>query len=181
MLTSRDVALAWPARPRPRTPSWENTRQNISETHIANGRRKIFFPHSTKQLNPHPNFNVGCLVGHGFFVTRRRLPLAHNIEIWGKGRGKSWEEYFTSTVPGGPSFPQAKHLHLTDMRACLTDGRLRTIPSKEFGWKGHGNTWEEYFTSTVPGGASFPQTKDWVGRAGEAGKAGRATLALHRD
>ena len=56
-----------------------------------------------------------------------------------------------------------------------------TTPSKKLGWKGHGDTWEEYFTSTVPGGASFPQTKGWVGRAGEAGKAGRATLALHRD
>ena len=119
-------------------------------------------------------------MGHGFFVTRRRLPLGHNIEIRGKGCGTTWEEYVASTVPGGPSFPQTKALALHRYARVLNRWATATIPSKKLGWKGHGSTWEECFTSTVPGGASFPQTKGWVGQAGEAGKAGRATLALHR-
>ena len=155
-----------------RTPSWGNTKEIIRETHIANGRRKIFFPLSTNQLNPHPNFNVGCLMGHGFFVTRRRLPLGHNIEIRGKGCGTTWEEYVASTVPGGPSFPQTKHLRFTDMRACLTDGPLLRSPQKSSGGRAMVVHGKNVLRRRYPGGRRFPRQRAGSARPARPGRPG---------
>ena len=93
-------------------------------------------------------------------------PLGHNIEIRGKGRGTTWEEYFTSTVPGGPSFPQTKHLHLTDMRACLTDGPLLRSPQKSSGGRAMVVHGKNILRLRYPGGRRFPRQ-----RAGSAGPA----------